>query len=74
MYWFEKYGAVPVTIAHGVMEMRVPSPVTEKDAMQAAGEHYAFDPDRVDQCTKTGTLSELAACITASEIWYFWWD
>lgn len=73
-YWFEKYGAVPVTITHDIMEMCVPAPVTGKDAMQAAREHYAFDPDRVDQCTATGTLSELASCIAASKIWYFWWD
>lgn len=73
-YWFEKYGAVPVTISHDVMEMRVPTPVKKQDSLQAAKEHYAFDADRVEQCTRTGTLSELAACIAASRIWYFWWD
>lgn len=73
-YWFEKYGAVPVTITHDVMEMRIPEPVAEEDSMQAAKEHFAFTPDRVYQCTATGTLSELAACIAASKIWYFWWD
>lgn len=73
-YWFEKYGAVPVTISHDVMEMRVPSPVQGKESMQVAKEHFAFDPDRVDQCTRTGSLAELAACIAASDIWYFWWD
>ncbi len=71
-YWFEKYGAVPVTISHDVMEMRVPAPVAEQDAMQAAREHFAFCPDRVYQGSET--LSALAACIAASEIWYFWWD
>lgn len=73
-YWFEKYGAVPVTISHDEMEMRVPSPVSEKDALQVAKEHFAFTPDRVFQCTETGTLAEVAASIAASEIWYFWWD
>ena len=73
-YWFEKYGAVPVTISHDVMEMRIPAPVAGRDSMQAAKEHFAFTPDRVFQCTETGTLSELAACIAASKIWYFWWD
>lgn len=73
-YWFEKYGAVPVTISHDVMEMRTPAPVAEQDSMQAAREHFAFTPDRVFQGTETETLSELAACIAASEIWYFWWD
>ncbi len=73
-YWFEKYGAIPVTITHDVMEMRLPAPIARKDAMQVAREHFAFTPDRVYQCTATSTLSELASCIAASEIWYFWWD
>lgn len=73
-YWFEKYGAVPVTISHDVMEMRIPELVPEKDSMEVAKEHFAFTPDRVFQCTETGTLAEVAACIAASKIWYFWWD
>lgn len=71
-YWFEKYGAVPVTISHDVMEMRVPEPVAEQDSMQAAREHFVFCPDIVDQ--GTGTLGVLAKCIAASKIWFFWWD
>lgn len=73
-YWHEKYGAIPVTITHDVMEMQVPKPIKTKDSIEVAKEHYAFTPDRVDQCTTTGTLSELAACLTVSDIWYFWWD
>lgn len=73
-YWYEKYGAVPVTISHDVMEMRVETVVAKEDSLQVAGEHFAFTPDRVFQCTNTGTLSEVAACIAASKIWYFWWD
>ncbi len=73
-YWYEKYCAVPVTISHDVMEMRVPAPIPEEDSMQVAKEHFAFTEDRVTQCTGTGTLNELAACIAVSPIWYFWWD
>ncbi|MDE7029050.1 MAG: DUF4253 domain-containing protein [Lachnospiraceae bacterium] len=73
-YWFEKYGAVPVTISHDVMEMRLPAPVPEKDVLQTAKEHFAFTTDRVYQCTRTGTLAEVAASIRTSAIWYFWWD
>ena len=29
-YWFEKYGAIPVTIAHDVMEMRVSTPIRQQ--------------------------------------------
>lgn len=73
-YWYEKYGAVPVAISHDVMEMMVPKPIEKKDALSVAKEHYAFTPDRVDQCTAQGTLSELAASLAVSNIWYFWWD
>lgn len=73
-YWYEKYGAVPVTISHDVMEMKISKPIGKSDALSVAKEHYAFTPDRVDQCTATGTLSELAACLEVSDIWYFWWD
>lgn len=73
-HWYEKYGAVPVTISHDVMEMRVPAPVAGQDAIQVAKEHFAFDPDRVLQGTETATLSELADCLAVSKIWFFWWD
>lgn len=73
-YWFEKYGAVPVTITHDIMEMSVPECVSAGDALELAKEHYAFCPDRVDQGTRTGTISEVAASLEVSKIWYFWWD
>ncbi len=73
-YWYEKYGAVPVTISHDIMEMHVPAPVEGAEALQVAKEHFAFCSDRVFQGTESGTLTELAACIEASEIWFFWWD
>jgi len=73
-YWFEKWGAVPVTISHDVMEMHVRGMISDEDALMLAKEHYAFTPDRVDQCTATYTLSEVAKCIQESSVWYFWWD
>lgn len=73
-YWYEEYGAVPVTISSDVLEMSVPAPVGEARALEAAKEHYAFTPDRVDQGTQTGTLSEVAASVAVSKIWFFWWD
>ena len=51
-----------------------PNPVDEKMALEVAKEHYAFTPDRVDQGTVTGTLSEVAASIEVSNGWFFWWD
>lgn len=73
-YWYETYGAVPVIITHDTLEMSVPAPIGNERALEAAKEHYAFTPDRVDQGTATGTLSEVAACIAVSNIWFFWWD
>lgn len=73
-YWYEEYGAVPVTITHDVLEMSLPAPVGEEKALKAAKEHYAFTPDRVDQGTRTGTISEVAASVAVSDIWFFWWD
>lgn len=73
-YWYQKYGAMPVTISHDVLEISVPSPVAEWDALELAKEHYAFTPDRVEQGTRTETLSEVVECLKVSKIWYFWWD
>ncbi len=73
-YWFEKYGAVPVTITHDIMEMSVPEPVGASNATELAKEHFAFTPDRVFQGTETCTISEVAASLSESKIWFFWWD
>lgn len=73
-YWYEEYGAVPAVITHDVLEMTVPAPVGKDKALEVAREHYAFTPDRVDQGTATGTLSEVAASVAISDVWFFWWD
>lgn len=73
-YWYEKYGAVPAVITHDTLEMILPKPVPEEEALETAKEHYAFCNDRVDQCTRTGTAGEVADCIRRSKIWFFWWD
>lgn len=73
-YWYLKYGAVPVIITHDTLEMGLTSQVIEREVVDVAKEHYAFCNDRVDQCTSTGTLGEVADCIRQSKIWYFWWD
>lgn len=73
-YWNEKYGAVPAVFTHDVMEFYAPYGLNGVDSLEAAIEHYAFCPDRVDQGTSTYKLSELAAGLSQSDIWYFWWD
>lgn len=73
-YWYEKYQAVPAAFTHDVMEFYAPKKLNGIDSMEAAKEHYAFCPDRVDQGTRTYKISELASGLTDSEVWYFWWD
>ena len=73
-YWYETYGAVPALFTHDVMEFYVPNKTNQSLKMDIAKEHYAFCTDRVCQCTASGTISELAAGIPESKVWYFWWD
>lgn len=73
--WYEAYGAVPAVISHDTLEFVVEKPVEdEQEAWALAREHYAFCPDRVDQCTESYTLGEVADCLSKSTVWFFWWD
>ncbi len=73
-YWYEKYQAIPAVFTHDVMEFYAPAGLNGADSLEAAKEHYAFCVDRVDQGTRTYKLSELAAGLEGSDVWYFWWD
>lgn len=73
-YWYEKYKAVPAVFTHDVIEFYAPFGLNHTDSIEAAKEHYAFCPDRIDQGTCTYTVSELAAGLAQSDVWYFWWD
>lgn len=73
-YWYEKYKAIPAVFTHDVMEFYAPAGLNGVDSLEAAWEHYAFCVDRVDQGTRTYKLSELAAGLKDSDVWYFWWD
>lgn len=74
-YWYEKYGAVPAVISHDELEFTVENlDACKENAWELAKEHYAFCPDRVDQGTHSGTIGEVADCISKSNVWYFWWD
>ena len=65
---------VPSVVSLDTIEMTVPSPIGKEPSIDAAKEHYAFCPDRVEQFTKYQTVSELAASLSVSDVWYFWWD
>lgn len=73
-YWYEKYKAIPALFTHDVMEFYAPQGLNGVDSMEAAKEHYAFCMDRIDQGTRTYKVSELAAGLAGSHVWYFWWD
>ena len=73
-YWYEKYKAVPAVFTHDVTEFYAPFKLNNMDSIEAAKEHYAFCPDRIDQGTLTYKVSELAAGLAESDVWYFWWD
>lgn len=73
-YWYEKYKAVPAVFTHDVMEFYAPCKLNHVDSIEAAKENYAFCPDRIDQGTRTYKVSELAAGLEQSDVWYFWWD
>lgn len=73
-YWFEAYGVVPAVFTHDEMEFYAPKKLNGADSLEVAKEHYAFCVDRVEQGTRTYKLSELAAGLENSEVWYFWWD
>lgn len=71
-YWYEKFGAVPITITHDVLEYKIEKIITDKEtAMETAIEMYGYCPD-VDQSYEA--LGQLAGSLVNSSVWYFWWD
>lgn len=71
-YWFEKFGAVPISMTHDVVEYRVEKVITDKDiAMETAIEMYGYCPD-IDQ--NFDSIGKYAGSLVNSSVWYFWWD
>lgn len=73
-YWYEKHEAVPAVISYDSVEFLLPRPLQETEAVDTAREHFALCPERVYQCTDSGTVEELARSLTISRLWYFWWE
>lgn len=74
-HWYINYGAIPALISSDTLEFMLEKPVSDLDtARKLAREHFAFCNDRVYQGTETGTIDELAYCISKSTVWFFWWD
>lgn len=71
--WHERYGAVPVGLNHGTMNVLVERrPSSRDEAVELALDQYAYCPDVVEQ--GAGTIENLAATLMVSDWWYFWWD
>lgn len=74
-HWHEKYGAAPVVLSHDELEMSVPQAVPVHEALGLAQELYGVCPDVIDQGPEDeATVGHLAASLSQSKLWYFWWD
>ncbi|NCE64156.1 DUF4253 domain-containing protein [Pseudoflavonifractor sp. 524-17] len=70
--WYERYGAAPAVVTHDVLECVLPRPVPREHAAEVAREQYGYCADIVDQGMERIEL--LAALVSKSSNWYFWWD
>jgi len=69
----QSFGANLAGINGDTMNIRAESrPRDRNQALSLAHDLYGYCPDIVDQ--GVGSISALAAALTASEWWYLWWD
>ncbi|MBR6367127.1 MAG: DUF4253 domain-containing protein [Bacteroidaceae bacterium] len=76
-YWFEQYGAVPTFIAHNMLGMTVPQPVSDAQSLNLAKEQCAFCLDIVEDTemqTIQQTIHALADSLRKSTVWNFRWE
>ena len=73
--WYEKYRAVICCVTSDELEFCVSAPPTDRDESYAlAKEFFSFCEDRLVQYGERNNLATLAAGLTHSPYWYFWWD
>lgn len=71
--WYERFGAVPVSITSATVEFVVEDPPTTREAaLDLALEHFAYCQDDTEQ--GVGYIEALAATLLNGRIWHFWWD
>ncbi len=71
--WHQRYGVEIVGMGGDVINARAARrPTTREEALALGREQYAYCNDLIDQ--GVGTLSALAATLTADDWWFFWWD
>ncbi|MFE2149203.1 DUF4253 domain-containing protein [Streptomyces lavendulae] len=73
--WEYRFGARVVAVGFGTLHLSVATPpVSERDALLVAAEHFAFCPDSIWQGCRPYTLAAYAERITGAQRWDFWWD
>lgn len=71
--WENRFGARVVGMGFDTLELSVAAPpVTARQALHVAAEHWAFCPDNIVQ--GPGTLMDYADHIRGKTSWSFWWD
>jgi hypothetical protein len=69
--WARRFDAEIVAMTYDVLELYVPHPPGDEDALKVAGEAYAYCPDLLD--SGVPTLEDLAEHMIKSKAWYFRW-
>ncbi|MFD3545226.1 DUF4253 domain-containing protein [Streptomyces sp. NPDC058655] len=73
--WEHRFGARVVAAGFGTLHLSVAAPpVSERDALLAAAEHFALCPDNIWQGSRPYTLAAYAEQIIGAHRWDFWWD
>ena len=73
--WEDRFGAVVVGAGFADLYLSVAAPpVTPREALHVAVEHFAFCPDNIWQGSHPYTLAAYAERIAGLNSWEFWWD
>ncbi|MEU9255406.1 DUF4253 domain-containing protein [Streptomyces sp. NPDC048270] len=73
--WEHRFGARVVAAGFDTLHLSVAAPpVSERDALLVAAEHFALCPDNIWQGSRPYTLAAYAEQITGAHCWDFWWD
>ncbi|MDX2391155.1 MULTISPECIES: DUF4253 domain-containing protein [unclassified Streptomyces] len=73
--WEHRFGARVVAVGFDTLHLSVAAPpMSERDALLVAAEHFAVCPDNIWQGCRPYTLAAYAERITGAQRWDFWWD
>ncbi|MFF7178392.1 DUF4253 domain-containing protein [Streptomyces sp. NPDC008121] len=73
--WEHRFGARVVAVGFSTLHLSVAAPpVSEREALLVAAEHFGFCPDNIWQGSRPYTLTAYADWIIGAHRWDFWWD